>query len=126
MKTENSAPAAKDPTVETDRITHEPGKSYDIIAKLELTRVSQGGERIPISAAIGSPYKTMGGFWRTPIRLKGFGEPTPEVYGVDSMHSLYLAIENIRQWLGSINRHGDNLVDAEGTEMTAEKYFKLL
>ena len=124
MDTETTKPkTASDTTVATDRITHEPGKSYDIIAKLELFAVIEGGERREISAAIGSPYETLGGFWRTPVRLKGLGNPTPEIYGEDSLQSLHFALEMIRDEYLKLARQVGKLVDADGREFPIEKYF---
>jgi|GEM_PF-1388543 len=124
MNSQTSPHVAKDPTVETDRITHEPGKSYDVIAKVELLCVASNGERSSISAAVGSPYKSLGGFWRTPIRFRGFADSTPEIYGEDSLQSLAFALEKIHKELSLIIQRGGRLLDKEGAEISLESYFK--
>lgn len=125
MKPETDSPVAGLP-FENDRITHEPGKSYNIIAKLELVRATVSGERHTVSFALGLPYITLDGVWRTPVRISGFGDPSPEVYGIDSLQSLHLAMEIIRKDIISLTRKGDKLLDRSGRDFSFEEYFKPL
>ncbi|HWB61818.1 MAG TPA: hypothetical protein VG733_20215 [Chthoniobacteraceae bacterium] len=124
MNIQKEHATAPQPSFENDRITHEPGKSYDIIAKLELIRAAPSGERATISFALGAPYITTDGFWRTPVRITGFGDPSPEVYGIDSLQSLHLAMDVIRKDIASLLAGGDKLMDRDGREFKPAEYFR--
>lgn len=122
MKIDKHAPAEAK-RHQQDRIAHEPGKSRDMIAKLEFFLASASDEKIPVSAEVGTPYITLDGFWRAPIWLNGFvGDPTPEINGLDSFQALYLALERIRNGLSSLVAQGHRFVNEEGTEISLEKY----
>jgi hypothetical protein len=114
------------PAAENDRITHEPGKSFDLIAKLDLMRVAPDGGRVPLIFALASPYMTMDGFWRVPMRVTGYAEPAPEIYAVDSIRALFRALEKIHQIMSLLESQGNKFTDSEGNDVTAADYFKLM
>ena len=87
--------------------------------------IKPSGERVPVSATVGAPYITLDGFWRTPVRISGFGDPSPEIYGMDSMQALYLALGKIRKELASLAGSGNRLSDLKGHEISMEEYFKV-
>lgn len=109
---------------ENDHLAHEPGRSFNVIARLKLVWVSPSGEKAPLTFAIAAPYVTLDGFWRTPIEIHGFGDPTPQVLGIDAVQSLYFAIEKIRQTLASLTAQGNKFTDPKGNTFDTEQYFK--
>lgn len=107
-----------------DHVSHDPGKTSDIIAKVQLIRVRPNGERLPLTANVCSPYKTLDGFWRTTLLLEGFNEEVPEIYGVDSLQSLFLAIDKVHVALAALVEQGDRLLDEEGRDFLFDRYFR--
>ena len=94
------------------------------IAHLELTRVRTNGQRTLISVKVGPPYKTIEGAWRTPVEIHGLDDRLADIYGVDSLQSLCLAIRLVKARLESAIADGDRLVDSEDSDIPFDAYFK--
>jgi hypothetical protein len=93
------------------------------IAKAELIRVRNGGERIAVTVEIGQPRKDAHGLWSTPVALHGIDGRLSDICGEDSLQSLCLALQMVRARLAAVVVAGDRLIDGDGGDFPVEAYF---
>ena len=84
----------------------------------------EGGARFPITIEIGAPYPTEGdgGDWACPVSLKPFAG-IPEVYGVDSLQALCLALNLAYALLSNFKEKGGTLTFEDGEDCPIDAFF---
>ncbi len=80
-----------------------------IFAERSLDLIKPGGERVAFTVLFGLPYPA-GEDFRCPVRFKGWGNPPPDVWGIDSVHALLLAISLVHSLLAAFVERGGRIV----------------
>jgi len=83
------------------------------IAVREMICLLPDGSELKARAAVGRPYDTGGGDWACPVELTGLYGRHPDVYGVDSVQALCLALSFLRTQLERFLDEGGKILDPE-------------
>ena len=95
-----------------------------LIAQTELLLVQVTGDRIRCILQIGSPHREADGSWQCPVSLIGWHGDLVSSGGVDSFHSLCLAIQLVRSLLLKFIASGGKILDSKDhKEFSIEAYF---
>jgi hypothetical protein len=94
------------------------------IAERTVFAVDKDGQEFEIRAAVGVPYEAESGSWACPVCLEGLRN-LPDMYGVDSLQALLLALKAIRNMLSYFVEQGGKLYwEKGGEELTVDELFE--
>ncbi|MEM8640588.1 MAG: hypothetical protein AAGG51_17490 [Cyanobacteria bacterium P01_G01_bin.54] len=86
------------------------------IAQTRLMAVHPNGDRIPVTVAIGKPYKIAPNReWACPVSLADLYESLPDIHGEDGMQALCCAISLALRLLESFQAQGGLLLGVNET-----------
>jgi hypothetical protein len=71
---------------------------------------------IDIVIQIGRPYRVSNGAWACPVQTRGLTGSHPDIYGVDGLQALCLAISLARRVLREFLEGGGRLLDPQDQE----------
>ena len=86
------------------------------IAEETLVALRSSGERVRVTASLGSPYEVHPGEWACPVSLSGLYPQLPDVHGGSSLQALCLAASLLRQLLTNFVEGGGRLLHEDGAE----------
>lgn len=113
------------------RQTHTKITSMQPIAELKLSGVRADGSVVPITAAVGPPYRQER-HWRCPISLVGIDDHLADIAGEDSLQALCLGLRLLGLRLADFLARGGRLFvegggpDDPDTELPLDAYFGTL
>ena len=93
-----------------------------LVAKLEVTGVRPGGERLQLRAEIGRPREERDGRWACAIAIAPLESKLDDVRGTDSFHAVWLACALVLKLLGNLEAEGWRLENPDGSPFPLEDY----
>jgi hypothetical protein len=94
----------------------------NVVASLQIQGVLPNGERLPISASIGQPYRHADGGWSCPVQVSPIYPKLADIRGIDSFHATWLACSLILKLLAHFRTEGGLLVYEDGSEFPLDAY----
>lgn len=94
----------------------------NLVAKLAVTAVRPGGERLALTAEIGRPREERDGRWACSIAIAPLKSKLDDVRGADSFHAVWLACALVLKLLDNLKAEGWRLENEDGSEFPLEAY----
>jgi uncharacterized protein DUF6968 len=94
----------------------------NLVAKVEVTGVRAGGERLAIKVEIGRPRQERDGRWACSIAVAPLRTRFDDVRGADSFHAVWLACGLTLKLLGNLKAEGWQLLNGDGSEFPLDAY----
>ena len=94
----------------------------NLVAKLEVIGVRDGGERVELRLEIGRPREERDGRWACSIEIAPLKTQPDDVRGTDSFHAVWLACALVLKLLENLKADGWSLQNRDGSAFPLDAY----